>query len=284
MARFVDQRKVAGAVTLVARHGAVAHFAATGLMDVEAGTPMRRDTIFRIFSMTKPVTVVAVRVLYEEGRFLLDDPIGEFLPEFAQTKVFVGETTGGVEGLEVADLERAITIRHLLTHTSGLTYGNPSGTPVARRYAQAQIGRPDEPLDQKVARLAQLPLEHQPGSAWTYGLSHDVLGRLVEVVSGQAFDAFLKERIFDPLGMVDTGFSVPAQDLGRLAAVYTPGEHGGLRRATAPWLDLSEPRPYLSGGGGWCPPPPTTRGSARCSSTAARWTAPACWGGRRSSS
>jgi CubicO group peptidase (beta-lactamase class C family) len=233
-----------------ARHGRVAHFEAIGLMDVEATQPMQRDTIFRIASMTKPVTVVAVLMLYEGGHFLLDDPICEFLPEFAQAKVFVRETSDGDDGLEVAEPEREITIRHLLTHTSGLTYGNPSGTPVARRYAQAQIGRPAEPLDQKVRRLAQLPLVHQPGNAWTYGLSHDVLGRLVEVVSGHAFDVFLKERIFAPLGMVDTGFYVPAESLDRLAAVYTPGEHGGLRRAADPGLDRSVPRPFLSGGGG----------------------------------
>jgi CubicO group peptidase (beta-lactamase class C family) len=251
MERLVDQGTVAGAVTLVARHGKVAHFAATGRMDVEAGAPMRRDAIFRLASMTKPITAVAVLLLYEEGRFLLDDPIREFLPEFAQTKVFVREApngANGVGGLEVADLERELTIRQLLTHTSGVASGVAAETPVGRRYAEAQLGRLDEPPDRQVRRLAQLPLAHQPGIAWTYGLSYDVLARLVEVVSGQAFDVFLRERLFAPLGMVDTGYDVPAHGRGRLTAVYTPGEHGGLQRATYPGVDRTEPRVYCSGG------------------------------------
>jgi CubicO group peptidase (beta-lactamase class C family) len=243
----IDRGEIAGAVTLIARHGKVAHCEALGLFDVASGTPMRRDTMFRIYSMTKPITAVATLLLYEEGHFLLDDPIARFLPEFAETKVFARETAAG---FEVADLERPITIRHLLLHTSGLLYGDAAGSPVEKLYAQARIDRQDEPLDEKVRRIAQLPLAHQPGSSWTYGLSTDVLGRLVEVVSGQPFDSFLKERIFDPLAMGDTGFSVPSVHHGRLATVYTPGDQGGLRPDTRPELAYAEPPRYFSGGGG----------------------------------
>jgi CubicO group peptidase (beta-lactamase class C family) len=246
MRRFVDERKIAGAVTLVARQGKVAHFEAAGLMDLEARRPMERDAIFRIASMTKPITVTAALMLFEEGQFLLDDPIADFLPEFGQTKVFVREAPHGVE---VADLERPITIRHLLMHTSGLTYDFYPDDPVSRIYVQEQVFRSDEPLADKVRRVAMLPLVHQPGTAWTYGFSHDVLGRLVEVISGQSFDAFLRQRILDPLEMTDTGFFVPPQELSRLASVYTPDGRGGLRRDENQ-RDQSKPPAFLSGGGG----------------------------------
>ena len=243
---------------------------------------MHPDAIFRIASMTKPVTTAAVLLLFEAGHFRLDDPVAAFLPEFAQTTVFAGGAGEGPGGeLELAALEGPITIRHLLTHTSGLTYGDPKGHPVARCYAGARIQRWDEPLKEKVPRLARLPLVHQPGRAWTYGLSHDVLGRLVEVVSGQAFGVFLKERLFAPLGMADTGFHAPTHAVGRLAAAYTSqrpagdaapaGPPGGLRRVEGADVDHvgAQPRRFLSGGAAWCPPPPTTPGSASCCSTAA---------------
>jgi CubicO group peptidase (beta-lactamase class C family) len=246
MRRFVDEGKIAGAVTLVARQGKVAHFEATGLMDREARRPMERDAIFRIASMTKPITATAVLMLFEEGHFLLDDPVAEFLPEFGRTKVFVRETA---QGLEVADLERPITIRHLLTHTSGLTYDFYPEDPVSRIYAAEQILRTDEILADKVRRIAALPLVHQPGARWTYGVSSDVLGRLVEVISGQPFDVFLQQRIFAPLEMTDTGFYVPEQDLGRLAPVYTPDGRGGLKRDENQ-RDRSKPPAFPGGGGG----------------------------------
>jgi CubicO group peptidase (beta-lactamase class C family) len=227
MRRLVEDGTLAGSVTLVARRGKVAHFEATGQMDLDARRPMERDAIFRLASMTKPVTVTAVMMLFEEGYFLLDDPVAIFLPEFGQTKVFAPQADDGVE---VADLERPITIRHLLMHTSGLTNGNNPDSPVSRIYAQERIEREDETLADKCRRLAALPLAHQPGAAWTYGLSHDVLGRLVEVVSGQPFDAFLQRRIFAPLEMTDTGYFVPPDQLGRLAPVYSPDGRGGLRR------------------------------------------------------
>jgi CubicO group peptidase (beta-lactamase class C family) len=247
MRRFVDEGTIAGAVTLVARQGKVAHFEATGLMDREARRPMERDTIFRLASMTKPITVVAALLLFEEGRFLLDDPISDYLPEFARTKAFVEDSHHGVE---VADLERPITIRHLLTHTSGLTSDGYANDPVSQIYARERILRPDEALAEKVRRLASLPLAHQPGTRWTYGLSHDVLGRLIEVSSGQPLDVFLEQRIFGPLEMTDTGFSVPPPKIGRLATIYASDGRGGLRRDESRSLEGSKPRTYLSGGGG----------------------------------
>lgn len=247
MRRLVDQGTMAGVVTLIARQGGIVHFQSHGMLDRETVTPMRSDAIFRIYSMTKPVTAVATMILFEEGHFLLDDPVSDFIPAFAQTKVFAGETAPGVE---VVEPERPMTIRHLLMHTSGLPYGNPNGTPVQKIYAREQVFRADETLEAWVDRVARLPLAHQPGAAWTYGISHDVLGRLIEVVSGRRFDTFLKEQIFEPLGMVDTGFVVPGENLARLATVYSPDEAGGLRLSEAPGLDRSEPRAFLSGGGG----------------------------------
>jgi CubicO group peptidase (beta-lactamase class C family) len=246
MLRFVDEGKIAGAVTLVSRHGRVAHFSATGFMDREARKPMERDAIFRLASMTKPITCAAVLMLFEEGRFLLDDPIADFLPEFAKTKVFESETS---DGLVVADLDRPITIRHLLTHMSGIAYEWSAPGPVARIYHDEEIGS-DEPIAEQVRRLAAAPLCHQPGSAWTYGFSHDVLGRLLEVISGQSLDAFLRERLFDPLEMADTGFHVAKQNLDRVATVYTPAEGGGILRADRADLDFSMPPVCLYGGGG----------------------------------
>jgi len=247
--RLIDQGKIAGSVSLVARQGGVVHFQAAGLMDIEARRPMERDTIFRIASMTKPITCTAVMMLFEEGHFLLDDPIADFIPEFGLTKVFARETADGVE---VTDLARPITIRHLLMHTSGLTYAWPSvfPHPITRLYEAQQIGRSDEPLLEKVRRLAALPLVHQPGAEWTYGYSHDVLGRLVEVVSGQAFESFLQQRIFGPLEMIDTGFHVPTQDQDRLATVYIPDAEGRIQRSDRPDLDRSKPPTYFNGGGG----------------------------------
>jgi CubicO group peptidase (beta-lactamase class C family) len=245
MRRLVNEEAIAGAVTLVARQGKMVHFGATGLMDVEARRPMRRDAIFRIASMTKPITVTAALMLFEDGYFLLDDPIARFLPEFKQTRVFVRQTAHGVE---VADVQRPITIRHLLTHTSGLTYDFFPEDPVSRMYAAERILRADEILADKVRRVAALPLAHQPGARWTYGVSHDVLARLVEVVSGQPFDVFLQQKIFAPLDMVDTGFTVPEENQDRIAVVYTPDGRGGLKR-DGNQLDVSKPPDFRGGGG-----------------------------------
>ena len=246
MQRFVDRANVAGTLTLIARHGQLVHCAATGRMDIEADRPMETNAIFRIFSMTKPVTVVAALMLLEEGRFLLEDPVAYWIPEFATLKVFVRQTE---TGMELADLERPITLRHLFTHSAGLSYGFLPDHPVDRLYQQANLFM-DEPWPQKIRRLCTLPLFQQPGKAFWYSMAHDVLGHIIELISGLPLDVFFQQRIFEPLGMVDTGFWVPPEKLHRLAAVYTPRPGNGLQRIQGPEVDRSTRPQALSGGGG----------------------------------
>ena len=249
MQGYVDENKLAGLITMVARRGKVAHFECFGMMDIESNKPMQPDTIFRIYCMVKPITSVSVMMLYEEGHFQLDDPVSKFIPEFKKVKVFVKKTEAGIE---LADLEREITIRDLLTHTSGLAAeGWTKDTPVDEMYQEAEIAtRWDETLEEKVGRLVKLPLAHQPGSVWRYSISTDVLGYVVEVISGMSLDAFLEQRIFKPLGMEDTGFYVPKEKMGRFAALYRAGEEGGLERTDMPeWGDFSKRPRFLSGGG-----------------------------------
>jgi CubicO group peptidase (beta-lactamase class C family) len=249
MQAYVEQGKYAGIVTMIARRGQIAHFECFGMMDVEAGAPMQSDTIFRIYSMTKPITSVAVMMLYEEGQFQLNDPVSKFIPEFQNTKVFVNRTE---LGLELADPEREMTIRDLLTHTSGLSYGSDQDSPVDALYREAtqKVGG-DLTLEGMVRELVKLPLAYQPGSAWRYSVSTDVLGYVVEVVSGLSFDAFLEQRIFEPLGMVDTGFHVPEEKITRFVTVYGPAEGGGLKVIDTPATsEYAKPPSYLSGGGG----------------------------------
>jgi CubicO group peptidase (beta-lactamase class C family) len=188
-------------------------------------------------------------MLFEEGYFLLDDPIADFLPEFTHTKVFARETADGVE---VADLERPITIRHLLMHAAGLTYDWPDffPHPVARMYVEAQTGRRDETLADKVSRLATLPLVHQPGAGWTYGHATELLGRLIEVITGRPLDSFLRQRIFEPLEMSDTDFHVPPERYERLARVYVTDERGGLKYEEGVNSDFSASPIFQSPGGG----------------------------------
>jgi CubicO group peptidase (beta-lactamase class C family) len=205
--RYVDEGKLAGAVTLVARRGRIVHFDAVGAADLESGAPMRNDSLFRIYSMSKPVTAVAAMVLYEEGRFQLSDPISRFLPELANLEVQAEDGTRSPA--------RAITMQELLTHTAGFSYGFSPTDPVDALYREANLfGR--ENLDAFVAGLAELPLRHPPGTRWHYSVASDVLGAVVERVSGQPFDAFLRERLFRPLGMHDTFFHVPEDKRGRL--------------------------------------------------------------------
>ena len=197
--RNIDDKRISGAVTLVARRGHVAWFKAQGMMDREAGKPMRPDAMFRICSMTKPITSVAVMMLYEEGRFLLDDPISKYLPEFKNPRVLVKPAMGESYTIPAT---REITIRDLLRHTSGLTYHwNADLGPL---YNRANVGHGvlpyDGTIEDNVKRLASVPLLFNPGERWEYGLSVDVLGRLVEVVSGKPLDEFFRVRIFEPLG------------------------------------------------------------------------------------
>jgi CubicO group peptidase (beta-lactamase class C family) len=220
VAGYVDDQKFPGAISLVARRGKVVHFATYGNMDDERHKPMRPDAIFRIFSMTKPIASVALMKLYEEGRFQLDDPASAFIPELAEAKVFAG---GTADGYEVRDPAREMTVRDLLMHTSGLGAAN-ARTPVAELYRRAGFDGADSPftLSDMASRLGRIPLQSDPGSRWIYGISTDLVGYLCEVISGLPFDRYLRERIFEPLGMVDTGFSVPAGKVDRFAANYAP--------------------------------------------------------------
>ena len=249
MKRYVSEGKLPGVVTLVARKGHVVHFEAVGTQNVATGEPMARNTIFRLYSQTKPVTGVAVMMLYEEGHFLLTDPIARYLPEFGSMDVYVGERYG-VPHTEPAG---SITIQHLLTHTSGLTY-DFFPTPVAAMYTEAgTVGAaPDSPHGSLAAwttELAKLPLIAQPGTDWNYSVGMDVLGRLVEVVSGQSFRSFLRERIFEPLEMHDTDFYVPDEKLARFAANYSPTREGGMALADDPQNSPYRRLPKIEMGG-----------------------------------
>jgi CubicO group peptidase (beta-lactamase class C family) len=249
---YVDQGKLAGLITLVARRGKVAHFQCYGMMDIEAKKHMQPDTIFRIYSMTKPITCFALMMLIEEGRVLLNEPVSKFIPEFGDLKVFVGSTGTGIE---TTDLERDMTISHLLTHTAGLSYDVTVLTPIEDMYRAAGLFDSlrvlQVPLPEMVQKLAALPLAFQPGSDWRYSVAHDVIGYLVSRISGRPFDTFLEERIFEPLGMEDTGFFVPQEKLHRFAAMYSaPGEDGFSlldAPATSPFSRQEGP---LSGGVG----------------------------------
>jgi len=248
---LVSGGRFAGVSTLVARRGQVAHWGMSGLADKERGVQVAPDTIFRIYSMSKPITSVAVMMLYEEGRFQLDDPISRFLPAFKGSRVAVGGSRGKVETVPA---ERDITFRDLLTHTSGLTYGFMEATPVDAMYRDnklADFGHPDSELMETVERLAKLPLIAQPGKEWNYSVATDVLGALVQAISGQRFGQFLKERIFHPLKMEDTTFIVPEEKRARFAANYVPHPKGGVMLFDDPGNSryLGD-RKMESGGGG----------------------------------
>ena len=226
----IDKKRIAGAVTLVMRHGNVVWFKGQGMMDREGGKAMPTDALFRICSMTKPITSVAVMMLYEEGKFLLDDPVSKYLPEFKNSKVLVKPPSGGEPYTIPAT--REITIRDLLRHTSGLTY-NWNET-LGTMYTNANVATGLMPYDGTIAdsvkRLAAQPLLFNPGERWEYSLGVDVLGRLVEVMSGKPLDEFFRTRIFEPLGMKDSFFFVPDDKVGRLATAYTYYDDKGLNR------------------------------------------------------
>ncbi len=252
---YVDDGKIPGAISLVARRGKVVHFETAGRMDDEAAKPMAADTIFRIYSMTKPIASVALMTLYEEGRFQLDDPASKFIPEFKGLKVFAG---GTADAYETRDPACEMTIRDLLTHTSGLVGSGiiATGTPVSELYARAELrgSASDGTLADMIAKLGQLPLQCDPGSQWIYGVSTDIVGYLCEVIGGMPLDRFLQERIFTPLGMPDTGFHVPADQLHRFAANY---QRAGTAEPGYTLLDrpdatsiYTRPRTYFSGAGG----------------------------------
>ncbi len=254
MAGYIDRGQVAGTVTLVARRGQVVHFEAQGQRWPEQEAPMTRDTIFRIASMTKPIASVALMTLHEEGRFQLRDPIAKYLPEFAEMQVAVVPDADEYLGApyKLVQAARPITVQHILTHTAG--FANSYRGLLQADYGKLRSGRdPEWTVGDFVTALAEMPLEFNPGDAWQYGPSVDVVGRLVEVLSGQNLDDYLKERIFAPLGMVDTHFYLPASKLDRFAALYRPGEDGTIVLTEAPDTNarhVREPHKYFSGSGG----------------------------------
>lgn len=223
----VDQRQHSGAIWLIAHEGKVVDCQARGFRDLEKKLPMERDTICRIYSMSKIITSVATLMLMEEGRLRLDAPVGDYLPEFKQMKVFKGGTAATPELIPAV---RPITVKHLLTHTSGLIYDFDGGDALHQLYQRAKLWDGTS-LREFTAKVAALPLKFQPGDEWNYGINADVLGALVEAVSGKPFEAFLTERIFNPLGMKDTSFDVPASKMNRLAKTYKHGPDGKLIEA-----------------------------------------------------
>ncbi len=238
--RYVDEGKYAGVITLVARHGKVAYLDCVGMMDRDAGKPMKEDTIFRIYSMTKPITSVALLMLYEEGRLRLNSPVADFIPGFANVKVYAEP---------LAELERPVTIRNLLTHTAGLSYDAEDGDPVGVLYHKADIWADDPLLADFVARILRLPLAHQPGTIFRYSVALDVVGYLIEIISGMSLDRFFRERIFEPLGMVDTGFYAPVEKHERLATLYH-WENGLVEKPDILGVHGAQADRFLSGGAG----------------------------------
>ena len=243
--RYVDKGKLPGVLCLVSRGGEEGFFHAYGMRDVERGQPMRRDTVVRFYSMTKPIASVALMMLYEEGRFQLDDPVAKTLPAWRDLAVF---DRGDAERYSVKPPAAPLTVKHLLTHTSGLSYGFMNQHPVEAMYRAANVN--GGALDDMVEKLATLPLKFSPGTRWNYGLSTDVCGHLVEKLSGQALDEFVAERVTGPLGMVDSGFQVGAQAQDRFAACYRHAPDGfALQDDPAQSRYRHRPQ-FLSGGGG----------------------------------
>jgi len=248
--RYVEDGRLAGWHAVVLRGDEVAYDHRSGLRDVEAGLPVEADTLWRIYSMTKPITSVAAMMLWEEGRFELKDPVARFLPEFAAPRVYRG---GAMAKVVTEPATEPIRMWHLLTHTSGLTYGFHHADPVDAIYRAAGFEWSTPPgidLAACCRAWAELPLLFQPGTEWNYGVSTDVLGRVVEVIAGQPLDAFLAERVLGPLGMSETRFHVPESDHGRLAALYTPHPATGRATRTPASEAAKHPPDCLSGGGG----------------------------------
>jgi CubicO group peptidase (beta-lactamase class C family) len=244
--KLVDNKEMAGAVIIVARHGKVALFDALGEIEASSGKPMKTDTIVRIYSMTKPITTVAAMILVDEGKIDLDDPVSKFLPEFKELRVHAGK------GDETVAAQREVTIRDLMRHTSGMTYGVFGNSPVDQLYKKQGIFAPGDTLQDMVTKLGKLPLMHQPGTRWHYSVSTDVLGRVVEVVSGKPLDEFFAERIFKPLDMKDTGFFVPADKLDRFSANHGLNKEKKLTATETAAKSRYRNRPKMLSGGGGC--------------------------------
>ncbi len=250
MQGLVDDGLLAGITTMIARHGKIAHFGTFGHQNIEDGVEMSEDTIFRIYSMTKPITGVALMILYEEGRFRLSDPVHRYIPEFEGLEVAREDGPNGQPITEPA--HHPMTIRELMAHTAGLSYGIFSESQVDTLYNEANVLDNDSTLKDMIDKLAKIPLRQQPGSMWHYSVAVDVQGYLVEVLSGQRFDEFLNERIFGPLSMNDTAFHVAADKADRFSQVYTHDADGNLiaQEGFGGRRDYLEPPAFLSGGGG----------------------------------
>jgi CubicO group peptidase (beta-lactamase class C family) len=246
MKKLVEDKQVAGLVWLAERHGKVVDFNATGRLDVRKPDPVQKDSIFRIYSMSKPVTGVAMMMLYEEGKWQINDPVSRYIPEFSKLKVYTGKNDDGSPKLE--DARRSMTMRELMTHTAGLGYVLSANNPVDRMIIENRVLDANAPLQNMIDGLAKIPLLAQPGTRWSYSIAVDVQGYLIEKFSGMSFAEFAKKRIFDPLGMKDTGFYVPKEKLARFAQVHT-GHGENLA------VDPNRPDPTVvplgaSGGGG----------------------------------
>ena len=249
MQRYIDAELTPGVITAVMRHGKLIHYKAQGHMDVASAKPMREDAIFRIASMTKPIASVALMMLWEEGRFQLRDPVSKFIPEFAAAQVSTTADASGTTG-ELVPPKRPIQIRDMLTHTAGLA-NNYSGNVAAYRQAM-NTPRPKSNAEQ-IKRLAALPLNYHPGEEWQYSAATNVVGHLVEIISGQSLDEFLRQRIFEPLQMPDTHFYLDNTKGGRLTTQYTPDENNKIKAQDpgskqSRWI--TSPRNLFSGAGG----------------------------------
>lgn len=248
-AHYVDVERLPGFLVSVARRGRVAHLTTHGYRDVAARLPVAPDTLYRIYSMTKPVTAVAALILMEEGKLSLDDPVGRHLPAFADMRVY---DSGSGADVRTRPVERPMLIRHLMTHTSGLTFAFYHSHPVDALYRDAHLESsvpPGANLAETIDIYASLPLQFEPGTQWNYSVASNVLGRVVEVVSGQRLDEFFAERIFRPLGMPDAGFQVPDEKADRLSELYGDSDGGGIEPIAGLPLRGGRPR-FLSGSGG----------------------------------
>jgi CubicO group peptidase (beta-lactamase class C family) len=248
LARYVEKGTLPGVLLAIARHGKIAHLSVQGLMDRERGRAFTPDTIVRIYSMTKPITSVALMTLYEEGLFQLDDPVAKFIPAFSDLGIYAGGALGSFQTTKPA---RPMTVRDLLSHVSGLTYGLQRRTPVDAAYRERKLEGFDRPLAEWINALAELPLDFSPGEHWNYSASTDVLGFLIEVLTGQALDEFLRSRIFAPLDMTDTSFFVSPDKWSRFGACYECREDGKIMLQDDPEKSRYQAKPtFLSGGGG----------------------------------
>jgi CubicO group peptidase (beta-lactamase class C family) len=247
MQEAVDAKQLPGAVTLLARHGKVVDYRTYGMRDAASGAAMTRDTIFRAFSMTKPVTGVAMMLLYEQGKWLPSDPIAKYIPEFAHLKVCKG--VDGAGNMILEDPIHPPTMKELMTHTAGFVYGFFGNTPVDKEYQKTGVMQ-SKSLQEFIGKLAKIPLAYQPGTKWVYSVSMDIQGYIIEKLSGQMLPDFMRDHIFKPLGMKDSGFFVPADKRGRFVTIYRSNEKGEVVPAPGFGGDYAEQPTMASGGGG----------------------------------